>query len=182
MVEQSAVEIGNYQRDAWNDCELEVAVPKGLAQWSFASNAAHFFADWLKPILHQSSSAQSVDYAVNELLENAIKYASDGSIEMRLSLQHGRLSVSLRNALSADNSARFAKQAIELSERDTVELFAEIIERNSQSEATQSGAGLGLVSLVNDHGAQLGFAFEHHANDQHHVTCQVHLPLNEDPS
>lgn len=169
------IQLGNYLHRAWDESEIEVHVSKSLAPWDFANRAAHFLAEWLRPMVASEHLApDAIDYVLNELLENAVKYAAEGKIEVRAALQPAQLSLSLRHSVSAARSETFAAKAKALIERDPFELFTEIVENNGDQQVS-TGAGLGLVTMINDYGASLGFVFQSLSQQHHQVTCQVHL-------
>ena len=59
---------------------------------------------------------------------------------------------------SSDVASRFQSLLSELTARDPGELLIERIEANAADE-TSSGSGLGLLTLMNDYGARLGWNF-----------------------
>lgn len=131
--------------------------------WQHASATCEFLGD-VFAVRHAkngsdySEARHSIIYLVNELLENAIKFRSPGDIELRCSLEDGRFEVTVRNHASSDVATRFQSILSELTVRDPGELLIERIEANAADE-TSSGSGLGLLTLMNDYGARLGWKF-----------------------
>jgi hypothetical protein len=182
--------IGNFRQLSAKDSELSLSLPKVLAPWDAATRVAFFLNAWLELSLQQRGVlAEDLNYVVNELMENAVKYSDEGSMELAVFFEADALRLSLSHPVSALHATRYQALAQALVERDPDELFAEIIERNAlagQSNGaepvTQSpgptSAGLGLVTLRQNYHAELGFAF--HASL---VTTQVSLPWpNHTPS
>jgi hypothetical protein len=178
------VQLGNYHLSAAQDAELALVLPTSFAPWEAANRVAQFLHAWLDIKLQQNgASADDVNYVVNELMENAVKYAAEGSIELSIGFEQETLRISLTHPVPTQSALRYQTLSRELVARDPDELFMEIIERNASAEAaTQQGAGLGLVTLRQNYHAQLGFAF--HALDPTlaQVTTQVCLPCTNPPN
>lgn len=131
--------------------------------WQHASATCEFLGDMVA--LHHAKAGSdynetrhAIVYLVNELLENAIKFRSPGDIEVRCSLEGGNLEVSVRNVAASGTAEKFQALLAELTTRDPGELLIERIEANAADE-TSSGSGLGLLTLMNDYGARLGWSF-----------------------
>lgn len=131
--------------------------------WQHASATCEFLGDMLA--LHHAKAGadytearHAIIYLVNELLENAIKFRSPGDIELRCSLEGGNLEVSVHNTAALGTVEKFKGLLTELTTRDPGELLIERIEANAADEGS-SGSGLGLLTLMNDYGARLGWSF-----------------------
>jgi len=170
--------LGNFKANAAQDAELCLILPKSYAPWDAANRVAGFLDTWLETaLLERSGSVESLNYVVNELMENAVKYAHAGSIELSVGFEVESLRVSLVHPVSSMHAVRYREMADDLIARDPDELFAEIIERNALNDAvTQHGGGLGLVSLRQNYQAELGFGFQDLLNDLVLATTQVCLP------
>jgi hypothetical protein len=64
----------------------------------------------------------------------------------------------VRNVAASGTAEKFQALLAELTTRDPGELLIERIEANAADE-TSSGSGLGLLTLMNDYGARLGWSF-----------------------
>ena len=95
---------------------------------------------------------------VNELLENAIKFRVPGTISVDCSLHQGNFELTVSNDTQAEVANRFQALIEEITSRDPGELLIERIEANAADE-NSSGSGLGLLTLMNDYGARLGWDF-----------------------
>ena len=174
----ASLAIGNFKSSVEQDPELSLLVSKTLAPWEAANRIAVFFDAWLDAELRQrGSNVEDLNYVVNELMENAVKYADDGTIELSVCLETQALRLSLTHPISDDHAKRYRTLAEALVARDPDELFAEIIESNALSDGLAAkGAGLGLVTLRQNYQAQLGFAFDMLSPNTMQVTTQVSLP------
>ena len=131
--------------------------------WKQAGVTSEFLAEVLAS--HSAKSGQNyaearhaIVYLVNELLENAIKFASPGDVEIRCSLEESRFELAVINSISPDLMPKFQALIAELTSRDPGELLIERIEANAADE-TSSASGLGILTLMNDYGALMGWTF-----------------------
>ncbi len=170
--------LGNFKANAAQDSELCLILPKSYAPWDAANRVAGFLDTWLESaLIERRVSVENLNYVVNELMENAVKYAHAGSIELSVGFEDESLRVSMAHPVLSMDAVRYREMAEDLIARDPDELFAEIIERNALNDAaTQHGGGLGLVSLRQNYQAELGFGFQDLLNDLVLATTQVCLP------
>jgi hypothetical protein len=131
--------------------------------WQHASATCEFLGDVFavrhaKDGKDYSEARHSIIYLVNELLENAIKFRSPGEIEVYCSLEDGNFELTVRNHANSEIASGFQSLLSELTTRDPGELLIERIEANA-ADGTSSGSGLGLLTLMNDYGARLGWKF-----------------------
>ncbi len=170
--------LGNFRANAALDSELCLVLPKSYAPWDAANRVAGFLDTWLETaLLERSVSVENLNYVVNELMENAVKYSHAGSIELSVGFEDEGLRVSMAHPVLPMHAVRYREMAEDLITRDPDELFAEIIERNAlNDDVTQHGGGLGLVSLRQNYQAELGFGFQDLLNDLVLATTQVCLP------
>jgi hypothetical protein len=111
-----------------------------------------------------SEARHSIIYLVNELLENALKFRSPGDIELRCSLENGNFELLVRNFASREVASGFQSLLSEVTSRDPGELLIERIEANAADESS-SASGLGILTLMNDYGARLGWTFDETPQD-----------------
>lgn len=136
--------------------------PLGLS-WKHASETCEFLGD-VFALQHAKGGADyndarhSIIYLVNELLENAIKFRVPGSIRVDCSLESGNFELTVSNDAEPEVAKRFQSLIEEITSRDPGELLIERIEANAADESS-SGSGLGLLTLMNDYGARLGWDF-----------------------
>lgn len=136
--------------------------PLGVS-WQHASETCEFLGD-VFALHHARSGADyndarhSIIYLVNELLENAIKFRAPGDIRIDCSLEQGNFELTVSNDAAPEVATRFQALIEEITSRDPGELLIERIEANAADE-TSSASGLGLLTLMNDYGARLGWHF-----------------------
>ena len=134
--------------------------------WVHAGATAEFLGNFLAGLAARSDLdgnevRHSVNYLANELLENAVKFRAPGAGDVELEARFDGQTVELimSNFAAEQTTARFETFLGELTSRDPGELLIERIEANAAGDSS-SGSGLGLLTLMNDYGARLGWTFE----------------------
>ena len=120
----------------------------------------------------------SISYVANELLENAVKFASSRDIELETGLEQGQFLLRISNTATQEVVSRFQDLIAELDAGDPGMLLIERIEANAENPDLGT-SGLGLLTLMSDYGVELGWKFAHTGQDGT-VTLETHvgLPLN----
>ena len=153
--------------------------PLGVS-WQHASATCEFLGD-VFALHHAKGGADYTDarhsiiYLVNELLENAIKFRVPGAIRIDCSLEGGNFELTVSNDTAPEVATRFQSLIEEIISRDPGELLIERIEANAADESS-SGSGLGLLTLMNDYGARLGWDFSSSTSGAA-VTLSTHAAL-----
>lgn len=149
--------------------------------WHHCSTTSEFLGEFFA--LRRKSSVDaynearhSIGYLVNELLENAVKFRVPGEIVVECSLEGGNFELKVTNLVDEPTAARFNKMLVELTSRNPGDLLIERIEANAADEGS-SGSGLGLLTLMSDYGARLGWTF-HHVADAGAVRLTTFAALN----
>ncbi len=134
-------------------------------RWVHCSETARFMggfyaakarADGLDP----REAEHGIAYLVNEILENVVKFREPGAgaVTIASRLHDGGFELRTSNIISHATSARFQAILVDLLARDPGELLIERIEANAV-DPEAGGSGLGILSLMGDYGAQLGWRF-----------------------
>ena len=133
--------------------------------WHHCSTTADFLGDFFAvqakagdPELNEIRHA--IGYLVNELLENAVKFRAPGDIEIEAHFYDTTFGLSVQNRVHSETAERFQALLTEITSRDPGELLIERIEQNA-ADPSSSGSGLGLLTLMSDYGARLGWKFIH---------------------
>lgn len=100
----------------------------------------------------------SISYMINEILENAIKFRHGGDVELVGSLEAETFEIRIVNLIDETTAKSFQGHLAKLLERDPGELLLERIEENAL-DPDSSGSGLGLLTLMSDYGAKMGWSF-----------------------
>ncbi|MGE5503464.1 MAG: DUF6272 family protein [Actinomycetota bacterium] len=156
-------------------------------RWRNNGLSADFLADYVTTFFPRDESDPAshdrhdqirgaVNYIANELLENAMKYSDEQLAQpttIRLVLASDAVLFSETNTTTADRGRAFRGFVRELTGSDPSEMYVRQLERAAEGQ----GSGLGLLTMVNDYGAQLAWQFEDVGSDAMRVTTQVRLAL-----
>jgi len=141
-------------------------------RWRNNGLSANFLAEYLTAFFpddeeHAMGAEKEIEiksaisYVANELLENAMKFNDEFAhqpISIKLELHSDRLIFFVRNSLNPQTIAGFQSYIQELTTGDRDELYIRQLEKNMQNE--NGGSGLGLLTLMNDYMAKVGWKFE----------------------
>lgn len=142
-------------------------------RWRNNGLSADFLGDYLatffptiesdrSTVYRKAEIRSAVSYIANELLENAMKFndeKSDYPISIRLQLQHDKLVFSISNTIPPEGIRKFQAYIKELITSDPDELYIRQLEKNATDENSTS-SGLGLLTMINDYMAKIGWKFE----------------------
>jgi hypothetical protein len=113
---------------------------------------------------HQKEIKHAVTYIANEFLENAMKYHErdvDIPIGIRLELTGSQITISASNGVGAEQSDRYKAFVGRILSNDAGDLLLRQLEGSSTGTGLNA-SGLGLLTMINDYGARLGWQFEGH--------------------
>lgn len=144
-------------------------------RWRNNLLSAHFVADYLSTFLPLDATDAStekrikqskgyVSYVANELLENAIKFnQDDANFKVKFGIHFiGEIEVTAvifaSNNVSQEGANKFQEFIKIMLDSDPSELYLQQIEKNAESESETSG--LGLLTMINDYSAKIGWKFE----------------------
>lgn len=145
-------------------------------RWRNNGLSADFVADYLTtffPISDDNSTSKlrqeevkgAVSFIANELLENAMKFhdnSSDYPIKFEINLLEGEdvtVILQVTNSVNFDDFQKFYDFIQELINSDPDDFYIHQLEKSSEDE-NSSASGLGLLTMINDYGAKLGWKFE----------------------
>lgn len=169
-------------------------------QWRNNGLSANFMADFLLTFFPSNSDAINTDeqkseiqgiicYVANELLENAMKFTDDHvqqPISITLYLLNDSPGERLRQRLvflSTNSTSNRSKQKLQkfiqkLTLSNPSQLYAEQLEKSALDESNSS-AGLGILTMMNDYLAKVGWKLEEPPEDSEivSVTTMVQLAI-----
>lgn len=142
-------------------------------RWRTNGLSADFMADYFATFFpgsegatpeidRQSEVKGAVSFIANELLENAMKFNDDTSlhpISISLKMTSSSLVFIATNSVNPTTVRKFQAFIEELMTSDPSELYIHNLEKNAQSEGARE-SGLGLLTMINDYQAKLGWKFE----------------------
>lgn len=118
-----------------------------------------------------------ITFIANELLENAMKFSdatSGEAVMLTLQLFPSTLVLLTKNYVNAQTAQTLQAFIQMLLNSDPMELYIQQIEQNAEN--TSTGSGLGILTIMNDYGAQVGWQFEAH-HDGAIVTTKIQLAI-----
>jgi len=141
-------------------------------RWRNNGLSADFLADYLTAFFPANEDENTnnrhadikcaVGYIANELLENAMKFNDETihyPISIQLYLYNDRIIFCVTNSISPLAVEKFQAYLQELIHSDPQELYINQLEHNAQDDQGKT-SGLGLLSMINDYMATLGWKFE----------------------
>lgn len=142
-------------------------------RWRNNGLSADFLADYLttffpgnqddsSSLTRQAEIKSAVSYIANELLENAMKFNDENSqypIDIKLQLHQDGLIFSVANSISPPSVDKFQRYIQKLLVSDPSEMYIEKLEKNATDESS-TDSGLGLLTMLNDYSAKMGWKFE----------------------
>lgn len=151
-------------------------------RWKNNSLSADFMADYFATFyaLHGSDEEGRLEYVkgavsfvANELIENAMKFTDvDGiPISIRLTMHEGELVFFATNGASCDGAQMYEAAVRRLL---TADPWAEYERRAQANDGT---SGLGLLSMLTDYSARLGWRFAPHDVSRLLLTTTVRIPI-----
>ena len=145
--------------------------------WRNNRLSAFFVADYcsnLLPIDEDETQAEegiteiknTVSYVGNELLENAIKFSEEippytvkFGMHFMDALEEVTVIIFTKNSITIPSFEKFQSFIEELLSADPNELYVQQIEKTAEDENSEA-SGLGLLTMLNDYSAKLGWKFE----------------------
>ncbi|MDB6171986.1 MAG: hypothetical protein JWL59_1297 [Chthoniobacteraceae bacterium] len=135
-------------------------------KWHHCSSSADFLSHFYEGLFsNEADSADSSDlvhaiaYMANELIENAVKFRTDGNVVIESGLTEDDFLLRIDHSISAETSQRFQSLLEKITDGDPGELLIERLEANAAGD-NANGSGLGLLTLMNDYGARISWSFE----------------------
>ncbi len=165
-------------------------------RWRNNRLSAHFVADYLAtffPVSDEDPSSErrkkqakgAVSYGANELLENAMKFHNNDALNCKVHfgihlIEKPEIKVVLFviNSLSEEQMIKLKDFIQQLNENDPDEFYIMQLEKSAENDDDE-GSGLGLLTMINDYEATLGWKFgEFSSNPQIlTVTTMAQIPV-----
>ena len=157
-------------------------------RWRNNGLSADFLADYLttffagkeddpNTIQRQAEVKNAVSYIANELLENAMKFNCGNAsyISIQLHLHSDRIIFLISNGINAQQLDKFQAHVKTLLASDPEELYISQLEKNAEEES--NGSGLGLLTILNDYQAKLGWKFQTSPDNPQQTTVTTMVQL-----
>ncbi|MEM9540395.1 MAG: DUF6272 family protein [Cyanobacteria bacterium P01_E01_bin.42] len=146
-------------------------------RWRNNRLSAHFVADYLSTFFpfseddpntprRKKHTKGAVTYVANELLENAMKFHNNDKVDYRVRFgiyfvedPDVKVILFVTNSINTEGVSKFKAFIKDLIEIDLDELYIRQIEQSAEDENSDA-SGLGLITMINDHEAKLGWKFD----------------------
>jgi two-component sensor histidine kinase len=126
------------------------------------SSTRRFAGDVLETVLRDPDSTSRIVLTIHELLENTLKYSTDGQAQLHVTVGRDeggrrRVEVSARNRATPEQARDLGRRIDALaSAKDPMALYADLM----RDSVHQSGSGLGLARIRVEGEMQLSCALE----------------------
>ncbi|MBP5971497.1 ATP-binding protein [Brasilonema sp. CT11] len=141
--------------------------------WRNLRLSAYFVADYFSTFLPDEPDSERIkaiknnlSYISNELLENAIKFDEKiknspvkFGVHFLKDFEKVTAVIFTKNSMTTQKVEIFQALIKELLSADTYELYVQQVEKTSEDEQSEV-SGLGLLTIINDYSAKLGWKFE----------------------
>lgn len=190
---------GNFNEEMVNQAQLlrlsfDPSFLSPQQQWQHNGLLANFIADYITPLASSDEGTPhcieqviylkgSISYIANELLENAIKFhVKRPKIPIDFSLLFiNQTIVLLSKNLILIYQYEILKNVIkELTTSNLEDLYIQRVETLAEQE-NSTASGLGLITILSDYSAQIGWKIEAYEPDTtlKTVTTMVQLPIEQ---
>jgi hypothetical protein len=196
IISQTSQTIGHVEPQSSERCEyLKLAFSPLNAplrtRWRNNGLSADFLGDYVStflPALGSDATADvyrveikhAVTYIANELLENAMKYHErdvDIPIGICLELNSDSIKVSASNGIGAKQAELYRAFVAGMLQGDPGDMLFRQIEQNAE-DAESNTSALGLLTMINDYGTQLGWHFAVHPENSAVMTVTTSATLS----
>jgi hypothetical protein len=176
------VSIGDFPDDLSlaNALALTFAPKTFPVRWAQCSATADFFSDFFSGVPSAGGPAcrTSLSYVLNELLENALKFASADYIHVACGLLDDHLAVLVANHIPPEAVPTVQATFSALLADDPFELLVQRVEQSADDPDAQ-GSGLGFLTMLTDYQADLSWRLSADPTQPGHVLLQAlaRLPI-----
>ena len=125
-------------------------------RWGLCSTTADFCADYLATREPCQTSRDAINYVLNELVENAVKFSEGDTIQILLAREGDELLIVVDNFVTAPNIPPLQDTLRELLSDDPIELMMRRVEENAEHPESE-GSGLGFLTMMTDYATRLGW-------------------------
>ncbi len=147
--------------------------------WQRGSVLSDFTANYFRHNFPSEEQFGLISTVVNELVENAVKFSSNNSLPVDLTLKKamGRMLLQAANTVPIHRAQPFMAVCRELFEKDLDDLY---VERLKQDSTDRDASGLGLLLIRKDYSSKLSFEFRFDEDNTVRVTATAELAFGED--
>ena len=147
--------------------------------WQRGSALSDFTANYFRHNFPSEKQYGLISTVVNELVENAVKFTTNNSLPVDLTLKkaRGRMLLQAANTVPLHRAQPFMAVCRDLFEKDLDELY---VERLKQENVDPVSSGLGLLLIRKDYSSKLSFEFSFDEDNTVRVTATAEIVFGED--
>jgi hypothetical protein len=158
-------------------------------RWRNNGLSADFLADYLSTFFagdnhaaaeRQAKLKSTINYVVNELLENAMKFSyapAQHAIGLAMHLEPDAVSLYVTNSVDPHAVESFQQIIARLLTEDIDTLYLEQLTHNAESDSAE-GSGLGYLTMLHDYGIALAWQFAPSLQDPNVITVTTMARLS----
>ncbi len=160
------------------------SAPRRRRRWGNYGLSADFLGDYFaaffpgdeipdSKINRRDTVKAAVSYIANELMENAVKYSDEGSdcpISITLHLYEQEIIFEVTNHTSSSRASTYQGFVQTLLATDLDEFYTQQLEKTAMGTEMSN---MGLLTIMNDYGAKMGWRFQPLADRPETVTITV---------
>jgi hypothetical protein len=173
--------IGSYLRESQReDLALTIHADSFPVRWTLCSATADFLGAYCAGLVDDLNqpSISSLVFVANELIENAVKFNRDGDVAVSVLVAVGEAVVTVSNTVDHSMVPELRERFGALSQDDPALLLIRQVEANAE-HPDGATSGLGLLLLMNDYGAKLGWKLSASSPDRLRLDSMARVPLKE---
>jgi len=125
-------------------------------RWSQCSTTADFCTNYLGTRKHYEASRGAINYILNELIENAVKFSSGDTIQIVLGREGDDVVIVVNNHVAPESSEKLRKTLQALLVGDPLDLMMLRVEHNAENPDSD-GSGLGFLTMMTDYETRVGW-------------------------
>lgn len=173
--------IGSYlpEMERGEDLALTIHAESFPVRWTLCSATAELVGDYCAGIVDDPNQAgtSSLAFVANELIENAVKFNCGGDVTVRVRVAEREAVLVVCNTVDGDALPRLRERLEVLSHDAPDVLLMRQVEANA--EHPESTSGLGLLLLLNDYGAALGWKISAISPGRARLSSMARIPRKE---
>jgi hypothetical protein len=188
--------IGAYSLDeSFRECiSLRLSPGSSPVPWALCSLTATFMGECCGELipkidgnggpLNRNEIAGAVDFVLNELVENAVKFRQHGNVDVTVGLEREDVVCLVSNSIMTSTVPALRAKLYELTQGDPGELLRRQVEANTTDvkDGKSAGSGLGYFILMNDHGVRLGWELSPISDSSFSITTMARIPVRNERS
>jgi hypothetical protein len=150
-----------------------------MSQWKRIGMVSNFTADFFANNQNLNEMVRnSVSTIVNELVENAAKFAKprNGLIDLDLKYYSSIIKIEVKNIVSDRMRANFEASIKRYLSGDIEKMYYERLESLAD---TLDASGMGYLLMYKDYPIRFGFQFKRLDEDRHEVIVEAYLNIQE---